>query len=75
MIAGEKETSFQPKNTLNLFTDKTPSRTNNIQQYRIHLKTVIDDFASSGYSKNGSSEAKQMKDGSSKSTKNMRALA
>jgi len=71
----KKETSFQPKNTLNLFTDKTPSRTNNIQQYRIHLKTVIDDFASSGYSKNGSSEAKQMKDGSSKSTKNMRALA
>ena len=74
MIAGEKETSFQPKNTLNLFTDKTPSRTNNIHQYCIHLKTV-DDFASSGYSKNGSSKAKQMKDGSSKATKNMRALA
>jgi len=71
----KKKLHFNQKKTLNLYTDKTPSRTNNIQQYRIHLKTVVDDFASSGYSKNGSSKAKQMKDGSSKATKNMRALA
>jgi hypothetical protein len=71
----KKETSFQQKKTINLYTDKTPSRTNDIQQYCIHLKTAVDDFASSWHSKNGSSKAKEMKNDNSKATKNIRALA
>jgi hypothetical protein len=49
--------------------------TNGIRQYCIHLKTTVDDIASSWHSKNGSSKAKEMKDDNSKATKNMRALA